>query len=79
MNKVTGDMKRRSHRVGISFTSMKKAVKITKIRRRFRENRTPQKDKREKLARPAPNRWVMYLMKAKKRRAEPTRGRTGEI
>jgi hypothetical protein len=56
MNRVTGDMKRRSHRVGISFTSMKKAVKITKISRRFRENRTPQKDKREKLARPAPNR-----------------------
>jgi hypothetical protein len=28
-------------------------VKITRIKSRFRENRTPQKDKREKLARPA--------------------------
>lgn len=56
MKRVTGDMNRRSQRVGISFTSMKKAVKITRIKSRFRENSTPQKDRREKLARPAPKR-----------------------
>jgi len=79
MKRDTGEINRRSHKVGISLTSMKKAVKITKIKRRLALNSKPQKESLERLARPAPKRCPMYLRKAKKRRAEPTRGRTGEI
>jgi hypothetical protein len=75
----TGEIKRRSHKVGISLTSMKKAVKITKIKRRLELNSKPQKESLERLARPAPKRCPMYLKKTKKRRAEPTSGSTGSI
>jgi hypothetical protein len=44
MKKVMGERKRRSQRVGISFTSMKKAVKIRRIRSRLRRKRLPFKD-----------------------------------
>lgn len=35
---------------------MKKAVKIIKIKSKLPRNRTPQKDRRDRLARPAVNR-----------------------
>ena len=40
----------------MSLTSMKKAVKITKIKSKLPKKRMPEKDRRERLARPAVNR-----------------------
>jgi len=35
MKKVTGEIKRRSHRIGINLTSIKKAAKMKRTRSRF--------------------------------------------
>lgn len=71
--KVKGDRKRRSQRVGISLTSMKKAAKMNRIRRRFPRKSTPEKLRAERFAR-LENRDLKKLRKAITRTAAPTRG-----
>jgi hypothetical protein len=73
MKKVAGERKRSNQRVGISLTSMKKAAKIVKIRRRLAKNKKPTNVNLDKLALFA-TKDPKYLKKATDRAAQPIRG-----
>lgn len=71
--KVIGERKRRSQSVGMSLTSTQKAVKISRITRRFSRNRMPEKFRPPRLARLAKSDWKK-LRKAATSPAAPMAG-----
>lgn len=73
MKKVKGDKKRRNHRVGMSFTSMKKAVNTARMSSRLPRNRMPEKESLERLAWLDSRDWK-YLRKATTIRPQPIMG-----
>ena len=71
--KVTGERKRSNHRVGMSLTSMKKAVKMNRIRSKLPRKSTPQKLRLLRFALLLNRDWKKRR-KARTRPAAPTAG-----
>ena len=77
--KVMGERNRRSQRVGMSFTSMKKAVKITRIRARLPRKSTPVKLRLLRFPRLPRRPPATKRRKRATRSPQPTRGLSREI